>query len=425
MKSKIVPIIALLAIMVIAFSCEDSTYKKYKGYEPVYMSYDELRLVVETEGPADLHNPGKIYFKDSYIFIIEEMKGIHIYDNTDPANPVAKSFINLPGVMDISISGFYLYADSYVDLVVLNIENPLSVSVEARIEDVLPYIVPQPGGDYPATYVDKDKGVVIEWKLTEVVEKVNTGPIIYPFFPEFDGFRTMNAMVASSGSVSGSGVGIGGSMARFGIREDVLYIVNQNSMNIFDISTPSAPVEYDEIWPGWGIETMFITGDKMFLGTTTGMIIYDLAIKFRPSQLSFFRHARSCDPVIVDGDIAYVTLRSGSGCGGNINTLDVVDISNLVEPELLISYPMFNPHGLGKDGDLLFICDGSEGLKVYNAANPLTIKENLIYTYSSINAFDVIPLGDVLIMIGDDGLAQYDYSDPSDISLLSLISAID
>jgi hypothetical protein len=82
---------------------------------------------------------------------------------------------------------------------------------------------------------------------------------------------------------------------------------------------------------------------------------------------------------------------------------------------------MTNPHGLGKSGDLLFICDGNAGLKIYNASNPLTIGSRLIYTYPNINAFDVIPIGNILVMIGENGLYQYSYSDIQNISLLSKI----
>ena len=104
-------------------SCEDTTLKEYKGYAPVYLSYKDLRSAVAEEQNVDLKNPGKIYFKDNYIFIVEELKGIHVYDNTNPSSPVKKTFIKLPGVVDISISGYIMYADSYVDLVVLDVEN--------------------------------------------------------------------------------------------------------------------------------------------------------------------------------------------------------------------------------------------------------------------------------------------------------------
>mgnify|MGYP001186471328 CR=1 FL=1 len=102
MKAKIIPIIGVLAMGVFLFnSCEDSTYRMYTGYSPVYMSYEDLRKSVRVEQNAELENPGKIYFKDNYIFIVEELKGIHVYDNSNPASPVRKAFVNLPGVVEI------------------------------------------------------------------------------------------------------------------------------------------------------------------------------------------------------------------------------------------------------------------------------------------------------------------------------------
>jgi hypothetical protein len=89
-----------------------------------------------------------------------------------------------------------------------------------------------------------------------------------------------------------------------------------------------------------------------------------------------------------------------------------------------MSYFMTNPHGLGKDGDLLFICDGSAGLKVYDAADPKNITSHLIYSYPNIKAYDVIPIGSVLVLIGDDGLYQYNYSNIQDITLMSTIPVV-
>ena len=105
------------------------------------MSYKDLRASVTEEQNVDLKNPGKIYFKDNYIFIVEELKGIHIYDNSNPSSPVKKSFIKLPGVVDISITGNIMYADSYIDLVVLNVENVDNIREVGRLKDLLPYTV--------------------------------------------------------------------------------------------------------------------------------------------------------------------------------------------------------------------------------------------------------------------------------------------
>jgi hypothetical protein len=51
----------------------------------------------------------------------------------------------------------------------------------------------------------------------------------------------------------------------------------------------------------------------------------------------------------------------------------------------------------------------------------MAIDKNQIAVYKNINAFDVIPLGNVLLMIGKEGLYHYDYSDPKNISQLSFI----
>jgi hypothetical protein len=85
---------------------------------------------------------------------------------------------------------------------------------------------------------------------------------------------------------------------------------------------------------------------------------------------------------------------------------------------------MDNPHGLGKDGNTLFICDGNSGLKVYDAKDVMKIDENKLAEYKNINSFDVIPLNGTLLMIGTDGLYQYDYTDPKNVRQISRIPVI-
>lgn len=423
MNSKIIPkLIIFVFTAIFISSCEDSTFREYKGYAPVYMSYEDLRASVTTKQNVDLENPGKIYYKDNYIFIVEELKGIHVFDNTNPASPVKKVFINLPGVVDISISGYFLYADSFVDLVILDVENIDNIHEVGRVKDILPYTVPPVKEDYPMAYVDEERGVVIDWDLKTIKEKIHNEPYPWPVYYK-GGIAFMDAMNASGASsgISGSGTGFGGSMARFGIKENVLYIVNSNNLKVFDITSRTKPYNMGDFYPGWNIETMFLTGNYMFLGTTTGMVILDISNPLIPATKTFFNHARSCDPVIVDDTLAYVTLRSGTTCGGSVNCLDVVNIKKINSPSVVATFAMTNPHGLGKKGDLLFVCDGDAGLKVFDASDPKTVGNRLIYTYANINTYDVIPVGDLLVMVGDDGLYQYDYSDIRNIRLLSKI----
>ena len=392
------------------------------------MSYEALRTSVNQDEPFQLNNPGKLYFKDNYIFINENQEGVHVIDNSDPSDPINVTFINIPGNVDISIKDNILYADSYVDLVAIDISNLEDITEVDRMEDVFPYVIPYYDVAYQIENVDEQKGIVVDWKVKEVEKTVDYNQPRYPVYPRYDYMGSLESMspvkMNSSGSGSTSSFGIGGSMARFTIAENTLYALHQNSLKIFDITSPTNMLNNGDKAIGWGMETIFPYNDHLFIGTQTGMLIYNISTPTNPIHVSTFNHSRSCDPVVVDEEYAYVTLRDGNNCGETVNQLDVVNIKNYSNPFLVKSYPMTNPHGLGIDDKILFICDGDAGLKIYNATDPKKIKENHLITFSDLNTYDVIPVNDILLMIGGDGFYQYDYSDIYDISLLSHIPVL-
>ena len=395
------------------------------------MSYDELRSSVASESPRAFENPGKIYIIGNYLLINELNEGIHVIDNSDPANPSFVSFINVPGNVDIAVQGNHLYADSYTDLVVIDISDPANASEAGREEDV--FIDWGSYGYLP----HNDSGVIIDWE-EELITEVYDGPcdggqVYYPMIDFGGGIVadvTTGGRPVTTNGVTGleSGLtavnpvtGQGGSMARFTLASGRLYIVGDHDMCVFDISSPTDPTKGNTVYLGWGIETIFPYGQNLFIGAMDGMHIMDIANPDNPSHISTYAHINSCDPVVVDGNYAYVTLRSGTECQGFTNQLDVVDISNLYSPSLVKSFDMFNPHGLGVDSDLLFLCDGTDGLKIFDNNDPLDVGNNLEYHYKNLQSYDVIPFNDVLMMIGEDGLFQYDYSDPSNVYKLSEI----
>jgi hypothetical protein len=415
------PIIyTLVMIGLVLAGCKDKYTEIFTANSPVYMSYEDLRKAVRQSPASGLVNPGKIYFKDQFIFIVEEMKGIHVFNNADPANPVNQTFIEVPGSADIAIKGNILYADSYIDMVAIDISNLSSIREVGRVEKVLPYTIPPYDDKYPLARIDEEKGVVTGWEVREVRQEV-----MHNYYPVYwqGGFERFSD-AASGGSTSGvssNGVGIGGSMARFGIYENTLYAIDNNTLHIFSIQTPDKPVLKKEFNAGWAIETLFTVGDKMFLGSQNGMRIYDISIPNSPMYLADFWHMTGCDPVVVSGNYAYITLRGGNACGNSLNLLIVVSVADITKPVELKSYAMEGPYGLGIDGNTLFICDGDAGLKVYDVTDPLNINKHLLARYPDIQTYDVIPVGGLLILIGDDGLYQYDYSDVGNIRLLSMI----
>lgn len=217
-------------------------------------------------------------------------------------------------------------------------------------------------------------------------------------------------------SSAGTTVGISGSLARFATIPSHLYTISNNDITTYDITDATNPVYQKKLNLGFGIETIFPKDDNLFIGTQTGMRIMDIKNPENPIQLSNFQHIRSCDPVVANDNYAFITLRSGSLCTRGVNELQIIDIKDLNNPKLIKSYPLTEPYGLALDGNNLFVCDG--GIKHYDISD---VKNIVFKKKTVIEATDLIANNGILMVIGKDGLYQYDYS-KGDLKFLSKIS---
>ncbi len=419
MKNLFTKTIALLfctAFLFLQQGCVKDTCTKtytYTYFQPVYKTTAEVRANIKSNAPKAVTNPGKIYIKDNYIFLNEVNKGIHIIDNTNPATPKNFAFIDIPGNVDIAVKGNIMYADFYTDLVAMDISNPLNISVTKFVNGVFPERF------YYGFNVDSTK-VVYDWiKKTETVEYNCNGDSQSAWRGGGVLFNTADAGMSGLKS-GGSPVGISGSLARFALLNDYMYSVSNDSLRVVNVSSNANPFIANAVNLGWGIETVFPFKDKLFIGSNTGMFIYSVQNPVNPVKLGAFNHVRTCDPVIADDNFAYVTLHSGTRCTGFTNQLDVLNITNIQSPQLIKSYLLTSPRGLSKDGNLLFICDGNDGLKVFNAANPNSIL--LMKQFAIAEANDVIAYNNIALVVAKDGLYQYDYTNAADIKLLSKIA---
>lgn len=135
--SKSNPLLFVLAPLLLAGSYYPN-YNESNG-TPVYMSYDALREAVAVEEPRAMSAMGRLVLYQDHLFINELNKGLHVIDNADPGAPQAIGFINIPGNTDVSIRDGYLYADSFIDLVVIDIRDPAQVMEVNRQIDVFPW----------------------------------------------------------------------------------------------------------------------------------------------------------------------------------------------------------------------------------------------------------------------------------------------
>ena len=210
-------------------------------------------------------------------------------------------------------------------------------------------------------------------------------------------------------------------MARFTLMSGHLYAVDEGSLRVFDVNVAHNPTYLRDVALGWGIETIFPFQNKLFIGSSTGMHIYDASEPSEPQQMSVYQHITACDPVVVNEDYAFVTLRSGVTCNQGVNELHVLNIRDPYQPELLKTYPMSNPHGLALAEQYLYLAEGVHGLKSFDVSDVLEIDENMMEHLKSMKSVDLIPGPKSLIVIGPDGVCQFDYSKPDRLNPLSCI----
>ncbi|MFY7651566.1 MAG: LVIVD repeat-containing protein [Chitinophagaceae bacterium] len=408
-------------------SClKDSSTYSYKVYRPIVKPLAEVRKTIKQVTAIPVSSSGKILLYNQYILLSSPGKGVHIINNSNPQKPVNELFISIPGCIDIALTNDILYADCYSDLLAINIKDFNNVKIEKIIPNLFPDRRMVNG------FVVDTSMAIVDWEIKDTTIS-NSNSNGYWMEDRFIGIQAPGNFFMSAAAGGRQTVAIAGSMARFAIQNQHLYTVSTNTLSSLNIRQAAMPKLLQQQNIGWDIETIYPFKDKLFIGSQTGMFIYDVTTPGKPTYVSGFSHARVCDPVIADDSLAYVTLRSGSNetnnnnglislicTGNNLNELNVVDIKNIQQPKLAKTYQLRQPHGLSKDGNILFICDGDDGVKLFNAANPYDLQ--LLQTIPIKNSFDVICYNGVAVIVASSGIYQYAYSATGEISFLSRVA---
>ena len=389
-------------------------------FVPQYETTSQLAAKVTIESPKDYAEAGKIVTYQNYIFINKPNEGVHVVDNSNPAAPVNLHFINIPGSLDLSIIDDHLYSDMFSALVVFNISDVTQTDLieDFTVEDVFYYnpyrtldTALSPEESYAFTQyesIDDSRGIVTGWEV-EIRQEPLEEQIMYLRLED-------SAIAEATTTVQADGfneVSTAGSMTRFLPIGRYLYTINFNELVLFSIGDNYQPSRFARLDTSTQAETLFQLNDLLFVGSTTGMLMYDVASPGNPNYLNSIQHFRSCDPVVADENYAYVTLRGGTNCFTETNELQIIDISNPEELSVVARQVMFNPHGLAIHGDYLLVCDGSAGLKVINVSN--REEPNVLSTDNIPFAYDIIVDFPSAIVVGEGVLYQYDLSNLPEI----------
>jgi len=153
----------ILVIMVTGCGIEYRDDPQCKKYD--YLTFDEFRNSVKIQPAKDIDNAGKIYVYRDTLLVSEPNKGINIIDNSDKKNPKPKAFIKIYGNIDMAVKDGYLYADSFMDMLVFDIRDLDNIQEVNRTIDVFPYDAYQMIGEsdinFEDCHFDLGKGVVV------------------------------------------------------------------------------------------------------------------------------------------------------------------------------------------------------------------------------------------------------------------------
>ena len=142
-------------------------------YEPILIKRDKLtNELIKWQPPQAIKQPGKIYYKDSFIFINQKYEGLHVVRSQASGQLEKVGFIRIPGNLDVAIKGSTLYADNATDLIAIDLQQLIedqSVQITKRVKNALPGYSPPDNGRIPEAYQQENRPpntVIVRWKPT-------------------------------------------------------------------------------------------------------------------------------------------------------------------------------------------------------------------------------------------------------------------
>ncbi|MEX6626702.1 hypothetical protein [Tenacibaculum salmonis] len=130
------------------------------NYDPITIERTNLDSSIAFLDNIEMTESSKIYIFNDYIFINDKRKGFHIFDNSDPSNPIKKKFLKIPGATDISIRNNTFFINQATDLVSLSINIDASTfTINKRLENVFPKLE-SPDGFYGNV---KNEEIIVNW----------------------------------------------------------------------------------------------------------------------------------------------------------------------------------------------------------------------------------------------------------------------
>jgi hypothetical protein len=399
-------LIYLSALSLVFASCVKTKGKismEYDKATAVYGSLDSVRALPLLISKQELVKPKSFFIGSNYILVGENNKGIHIFDNVNMQNPQKMSFIQIPFNSEFYVKDNFLYAESLYDVIKIDISDVYNPVLVGRAENVFMQPLVNDKGQELIGFEYIRSVDEFELNSPEAKEIKSQGKLHLDYLSNM--IPESNIPTVITGSYGASK----GTMNRMAVEYNHVYVISDKKLHI--ISNAGAFEKVNEVKLTEGTETVYVTNNRLYLGSVSEMTIYGVNNPSSPNKISSLSHTESCDPVLPLGEIAYYTLRSVENEGCNEmgeNTLNVVNLKNENEPTVVETFELKSPYGMCFSNNLLFVGEGINGITIFDASKPKRIEKRIEHT--NVIAFDVMisPFNpNILIATNENGLVQY------------------
>lgn len=400
---RLITIIAIASFVVSCVKTKGDIVLTYDRAQAVYGDLDSLRSLPLLIPKQPLENPKSFFISKDYILVGERNKGIHIYDNIDMQNPQRMSFIQIPNNREFYVKDNFLYAETLYDFIKIDISDVYNPVLVSRAKNVF----------WETQYDDKGRAL-LQFNFERITEsfEVNS-PEAKTIKKEGKLFLDYNKNIIPESLIPTSFTGASGNgkgtLNRISVDYGHIYVISDNTLHVLENGTEISKVTDKNL--STGSETIYAANNRLYIGSTTDMAIFSANNPSNPYRLSTLEHTESCDPVLPHGNVAYYTLRSAANEGCNDlgeNTLNVVDLSNELEPSVIESIELESPYGMTMVMNYLLVGEGANGLTIFDATKPTKLEQ--VAHIFNIEAFDVMlhPIySDVIIVSNSTGLQQF------------------
>lgn len=146
------------------FDCEDDDRSVMS---PIYYP-DTLDIsTIEVLLPQPFEDLGNLVLYQDKMFIVDQLKGVHVIDNSNPEDPKNTAFIRIPSVTQATMDDGHLIVNFLSHLLVLDVRNLPNLKITDQIRD---YYGEGATTQYPLNYtgnfecVNPTLGTVIGWE---------------------------------------------------------------------------------------------------------------------------------------------------------------------------------------------------------------------------------------------------------------------